>query len=111
VSSKQVQAGQGAADGGLGRHRPVIGASRRAPNAARIGRGASVAHSPTAASERAPVKTAAAVMARIATSGWRRPPGASRVRDGGQIAQQVRGFGWLQGIGVGELGEGRWEGG
>jgi len=49
------------------------GASRRAPNAARTGWGASAAHSAIAAIDRAPVKTAAAAMARIATKGWRRP--------------------------------------
>ena len=49
------------------------GASRRAPNAARTGWGASEAHSAIAAIDRAPVKTAAAAMARIVTKGWRRP--------------------------------------
>jgi hypothetical protein len=44
------------------------GASRRAPNAARTGWGASAAHSAIAAIDRAPVRTAAA-MARIATRG------------------------------------------
>jgi hypothetical protein len=82
------------------------GASRRAPSAARTGWGASAAHSAIAASERAPVKTAAAVMARIATSEWRRPRGFAG-RGGGQVAKQVPGFGWLQGVGVGELGEGQ----
>ena len=51
------------------------GASRRAPSAARTGWGASAAHSAIAAIDRAPVKTAAAAMARIATrgGGGRRP--------------------------------------
>jgi hypothetical protein len=36
--------------------------------------------------------------------------GASRVMNGGQVAKQVRGFGWLQlWVGVGELGEGQWD--
>jgi hypothetical protein len=68
-----VHAGKGPTDGGLGGHHPVVGASRRAPNAARTGWGASAAHSAIAAIDRAPVKTAAAAMARIATRGWRRP--------------------------------------
>jgi hypothetical protein len=49
------------------------GPSRRAPSAARTGWGASAAHSAIAVIDRAPAKTAAAAMARIATSGWRRP--------------------------------------
>jgi hypothetical protein len=45
------------------------GASRRAPSAARTGCSASPAHSTIAVIDRAPVRTAAAAMARIATSG------------------------------------------
>ena len=44
-------------------------ASRRAPSASRTGCGASAAHSAIAVIDRAPVSTAAAAMARIATSG------------------------------------------
>jgi hypothetical protein len=62
-----------AADDGLTGHRPAIGASRRAPSAARTGGGASAAHSAIAVIDRAPVSTAAAAMARIAASVWRRP--------------------------------------
>ena len=70
-----VQAGKGPADGGLGGDGEVAGASRRAPSAARTGWGASAAHSAIAAIDRAPARTAAAAMARIATSGagGRRP--------------------------------------
>jgi hypothetical protein len=50
-----------------------LGASRRTPTAARTGCGASAAHSAIAATDRAPVNTAAAARARIATSEWRRP--------------------------------------
>jgi hypothetical protein len=35
--------------------------------------------------------------------------GAPRVMDDRQVAKQVRGFGWLQRVGVGELGEGQWD--
>jgi hypothetical protein len=45
------------------------GASRRAPSAARTGCGASAAHSAIAVIDRAPVRTATAARARIATSG------------------------------------------
>jgi hypothetical protein len=45
------------------------GASRRAPSAARTGCGVSAAHSAIAVIDRAPVRTAAAAMARIATNG------------------------------------------
>jgi hypothetical protein len=33
----------------------------------------------------------------------------SRVGDGGQVSQQVTGFGVLERVGVGELGEGGWD--
>jgi hypothetical protein len=38
--------------------------------------------------------------------------GRSRIGDGGQVGQQVRGFGVLKlaGLGVGEAGEGSWVG-
>lgn len=68
-----VQARKRAADGGLGRDTPVARACWRAPSAARTGWGESAAHSAIAAIDRAPVSTAAAAMARIASSGWRRP--------------------------------------
>jgi hypothetical protein len=64
-----IQTRQGPADGGLAGHHPVGGASRRAPSASRTGCGASAAHSAIAVMDRAPVSTAAAAMARIATSG------------------------------------------
>jgi hypothetical protein len=38
---------------------------------------------------------------------WAIVAGASRVVDGGQVAKQGRGFGWLQGIGASELGDGQ----
>jgi hypothetical protein len=49
------------------------GAWWRAPSPARTGWGASAAHSAIAAIDRAPASTAAAAVARMATSGWRRP--------------------------------------
>jgi hypothetical protein len=64
-----VKPGEGPADRGFGRYHPAVGASRRAPSAARTGCGVSAAHSAIAVIDRAPVRTAAAAMARIATSG------------------------------------------
>jgi hypothetical protein len=84
------------------------GASRQAPSAARTGCGVSAAHSAIAVIDQAPVKTAAAAMARIATSGWRRP----RPLRGSwivEVGEQVRRFSWSQQVGVGELGEGGWD--
>jgi hypothetical protein len=68
-----VQPAERAADGGLGRDAKMTGACWRAPSAARTGWGASAAHSAIAAIDRAPASTAAAAMASIASSGWRRP--------------------------------------
>jgi hypothetical protein len=72
----RVHAGKGPADRGLGgdphTQWPVRG-SRRAPSAARMGWGASAAHSAIAAIDRAPAKTAAAASTRMAASGCRRP--------------------------------------
>ena len=72
-----VQAGQGAADGGLGGDGEVVGSvvagAERGPD--RLGR-ASAAQSAIAAMDRAPVRTAAAAMARMATNRWRRPRAA-----------------------------------
>jgi hypothetical protein len=48
-------------------------ASRRTPSAARTGWRVSWAHSAIAVKDRTPARTAAVAMARIATSGWRRP--------------------------------------
>ena len=69
-----VQPADGAADGGLGGDQEaagewVVAGVERGPDWL----GVSAAHSAMAANERAPVSTAAAAMARMATSGWRRP--------------------------------------
>jgi hypothetical protein len=53
----------------LGAVRYPEGGSGRAPSAARTGWGASAAHSAIAVIDLAPARTAAAAMARIATSG------------------------------------------
>jgi hypothetical protein len=51
----------------------VVGGVAPGAQRARTGWGASAAHSAIAAIDRAPASTAAAAMARMATSGWRRP--------------------------------------
>jgi hypothetical protein len=70
---RQVHAREGPADRGLGRHHPPVGGiatnAERGTHRLRV----SAAHSAIAIIDRAPIKTAAAAMARIATSGWRRP--------------------------------------
>jgi hypothetical protein len=35
--------------------------------------------------------------------------GCSRIGDGGEVGEQVRRFGFLEGVGVGECGEGGWD--
>ena len=104
-----VQAGQGAADRGLCRHRPEVGgvASSAERGTDRLGR----------------------VSGPLGDRGQRARAGqdcggshgqdrhqwvaaateASRVVDGGQVAKQVRGLGWAAGVGVAELGEGQWD--
>jgi hypothetical protein len=78
-------AGQGASGSRRARVRRMVasagtakwpGASRRAPSAARTGWGVSAAHSAIAVTDRAPARTAAAAMARMAMSEWRRPQAA-----------------------------------
>jgi hypothetical protein len=58
--------------------------SQATPSAARTAGGVSAAHSAIAAIDRAPVSTAAAAIARIVTSGWRRP---LRARGSGTVAR------------------------
>jgi hypothetical protein len=72
-----VQPAEGAADGGLGGDQEaagewVVAGAERGPDWL----GVSAAHSAIAAIDRAPVSTAAAAMARMATRGWRRPRAA-----------------------------------
>jgi hypothetical protein len=106
-----VQAGQGAADGGLCRHRPAVGgvASGAERGTDRLrGIGGPFADR----SQRARAGQDCGGGHGQDRYQWvAAATGASRVVDGGQVAKQVRGFGWLQGIGVGQLGEGRWDGG
>jgi hypothetical protein len=67
--------------------------------------GASAAHSAIAVIDRAPARTAAAAMPRIATSGWRRPRAllgsGTRAREAGRCGASVSlsGWAWVRGQG------------
>jgi hypothetical protein len=67
--------------------------------------GASATHSAIAVTDRAPATTAAAAMARIATSRWRRPTARPGIRDASQVGKQVWRVTWPQRGGVDELGQ------
>jgi hypothetical protein len=84
------------------------GASGRAPSAARTGWGASAAHSAIAAIDRAPARTAAAARPRMATMGGG-GHGQLVGRGQWQAGKQVWTVGILEGLGVGELGQGGWD--
>jgi hypothetical protein len=79
-----IQAAQGPAEGGLGRDavvvRVIAAGAERGPDWL----GVSAAHSAIAVIERAPARTAAAAMARMAMSGWWRPRGP---RGSGMVAR------------------------
>jgi hypothetical protein len=64
-----IQTRQGPADGGLAGHHPVGGGVPAGAKRLADRLGGSAAHSAIAVTDRAPVSTAAAAMARIATSG------------------------------------------
>jgi hypothetical protein len=64
-----IQTRQGPADSGLAGTTQWAGASRQAPSASRTGCGPSATYSAIAVMDRAPVSTAAAAMARMATGG------------------------------------------
>jgi hypothetical protein len=68
-----VHPGEGPADRGLGRHHPPLGSVTTSAERGTHRLRGSAAHSAIAVIDRAPVRTAAAAMARIATSGCRRP--------------------------------------
>jgi hypothetical protein len=106
-----VHAGEGPADRGLGRHRPPVGciatcAERGTHRLRGVGgplgnRG----HRPGTGQDRG---------GGYGKDRDQRMPAAatpSRVVDGGEVGEQVWGIGRLQGVGVGEWGEGGWEGG
>jgi hypothetical protein len=104
-----VHAGEGAADGGLGWHNPVVGAvtagaERGTHRLGRIGgplgdRG----HRPGAGQHRGGGDGKDRGQ-RVAAAG-----GAPGVVDGGQVGQQLRGVGWPERVGVGERGQDGWD--
>jgi hypothetical protein len=104
-----IQAGQGPADSGLGRHCPAVrglsaGAERdpdrlrgiSGPLGDRDHRPGAGQHSSGGHGQHGNQWVAA-------------PTVTSRVADGGQVGQQVRGFGVLKRGGVGELSESGWD--
>jgi hypothetical protein len=106
-----VQAGQGAADGGLGRHRPVVGSvaagAKRGPDRLRRVGGpfGDRGDRPGAGQHRGGGHGQDGDQGVAAAAS---PPG---VGDGGQVGQQVRGVGVgeLARVGVGEVGQGGWD--
>jgi hypothetical protein len=106
-----VQAAEGAADGGLGRHRPAVGrgtagAQRSSHWLGRIGgplgdrgdRPGTGQHCSGGHGQEGDQGVAATT-------------GRSRVGDGSEVGQQVRGVGVgeLARVGLGEVGQGRWD--
>jgi hypothetical protein len=106
-----VQAGQGPANGGLGRRRPVVGGgtagAQRGPDGlGRVGgpfgdRG----HRAGAGQDRG------GGQGEDGDQGVAAATSRSRVGDGGEVGQQVRGVGVLElaRVGMGEVGEGGWD--
>jgi hypothetical protein len=104
-----IQATQGAADGGLGRGRPVVGrvpaGAKRRPDRLQSIRGPLGDRAqPPGAGEHRSGGHGQDRDQRVAA-----PTGRSRVTDRGQVRQQVRRFGLLERLGVGELGQGGWD--
>jgi len=106
-----VQAGKGAADGGLGRDGEVAGGvvadAQRGPD--RLGRVGGPfgdrSDRPGAGQDRG------GGQGEDGDQGVAAATGRSRVGDGGEVGQQVRGVGVLQlaRVGMGEVGEGGWD--
>jgi hypothetical protein len=106
-----VQAGKGTADGGLGRHRPVVGSgtagAQRGPH--RLGRvGGPLGDGGVRAGAG---QHRGGGQGQDGDQGVAAAAGRSRVGDGGQVGQQVRGVGVLKlaRVGVGEVGQGGWD--
>jgi hypothetical protein len=71
----RVHPDEGPADGGLGRHHPAVGGIAACTERGADRLGGVGGPLGDRGDRRAPVRAAAAAMARIATSGWRRPLG------------------------------------
>jgi hypothetical protein len=106
-----VQPAQGAADGGLGRHRPLVGpvatgAERHADRLRRIGGPLGDGGKRPGTGQHHSRRQGEDGNQWVAAAGTR--PG---VGNGGKVGQQVRGFGVLEfaRVGMGEVGEGGWD--
>jgi hypothetical protein len=81
------------------------GVSRRAPNAARTGWGASVAHSAIAVIDRGAGTHRGSGQGQDRNQRMAEATAGSRVRDRGEVGEQMWGFTGAERAGVGELGE------
>jgi len=104
-----VHAAQRPADGGLGRHRPVLGClaagAQRGPDHLRgiaSPLGDRCQGSGTGENRRGGHGQDRDQRVAAATA-------SPRVADRGEVSQQVRRLGWLERLGVGELGQGGWD--
>jgi hypothetical protein len=105
----RVHAGEGPADGGLGRHHPPVGsvtagAERDTHRLRGVGGPLSDrGHRPGAGQDRSGGHGKDRDQRMAAATAL------SRVVDCGEVGEQTRRFSWSQRVGVGELGEGGWD--
>jgi hypothetical protein len=104
-----VQARQRPADGGLGRHRPVVrsvaaGAERDPDRLGRLGGPLGERGDRPRPGQHRGGRQAQDGHQRVATA-----TGGSRVGDAGQVGQQARGFAVVEGLGVGQWSERGWD--
>jgi hypothetical protein len=87
----------------------VAGDVAAGASAARTGWGASAAHSAMAAIDRGAGQHRGGGQAQNGDQRVAPATGRSRVGDAGEVGLQVRGFAVLEGVGVGEVGQGGWD--
>ena len=102
-----VQPAERAADGGLGRHRPVVGgvapgAKRGTDRLGRVGGPLGNGGKRAGAGQHRGGRQGQDGDQRMAAA-----QGTPRVGDGGQVAEQVRGLGFLEGAGIAQQGQAR----
>jgi len=100
-----VQPAERAADGGLGRHRPVVGGvapgAKRGPDRlGRVGGPLGNGGKRAGAGQHRGCRQGQDGDQRMAAA-----QGTSRVGDGGQVGEQVRGLGFLEGAGIAQRGQ------
>jgi hypothetical protein len=86
----------------VGTRKAPVNGSRRAPSAARTGWGASAAHSAIAAKRPRPGQHRGGGKPEDGDQRVATPGAAPGVGDGGEVGEQVRGFGFLERIGNAE---------